>query len=229
MRIGGLQKTTLVDFPGKVAATIFTIGCPFRCSYCHNPGLVIPSCFVQPIPEQELFVFLQKRVGQLDGICISGGEPTVHKDLPEFITRIKNMGYLVKLDTNGINPQPLEAIIQDGNVDYFAMDIKGPIDRYTAIVNTKNVEERIFKSVQLIMESGIDYEFRTTVVKPLLGEIDFEGIGCLVQGAKRYFIQNYVKPERQVDQTKVLEPFTKAELLEAQRIVQRYVGTVKIR
>lgn len=229
MRIGGLQKTTLIDFPGKIAATIFTIGCPFRCLYCHNPELVVPDRFCSEIPIETVMHFLEKRAHQLEGLCISGGEPTVHSDLQQFISRVKGLGYLIKLDTNGVNPHVLKNIFQDKTVDYIAMDIKSPINRYSEIIVTKNIEEKIQQSIQLIMNSGIDYEFRTTTAKPLLSIKDFKGIGSLINGAKRHYIQNYVKASKQVNLTKPLEPFTKDELLKSQAILKKYVKKVQIR
>lgn len=229
MLIGGLAKCSLVDVPGKIAATLFTIGCPFRCTYCHNPELVIPAQYAKPIPLETIFSFLQSRIGKLEAICISGGEPTLHPDLGSFIERIKDLGYFVKLDTMGIFPDRVEALLATRNVGYVAMDIKAPIDRYDQIINVKNVERSIERSINLLMNSGIDYEFRTTVAKPLLSVADFDSIGPLIRGAKRYFIQNYVKPPKQVDPTVSLASLSQDELLQAQEIMQQYVNCVEIR
>lgn len=229
MLIGGLERCSLVDVPGKVAATLFTIGCPFRCTYCHNPELVIPAQYATPMPLEDIFSFLRSRIGKLEAICISGGEPTLHPDLGSFIERIKDLGYFVKLDTMGIFPDRVKALLATRNIGYVAMDIKAPIDRYDQIVNVKNVERSIERSITVLMNSGIDYEFRTTVAKPLLSVADFDGIGCLIRGAKRYFIQNYVKAPKQVDPTAILESLSQEELLEAQKIMQRYVDCVEIR
>src|SRR3990172_11807091 len=182
MFIGGLQKTTLIDFPGKIAATIFTQGCSFRCSYCHNGELVIPERFQEPLSEEIVFNFLKKRVGLLQGVCITGGEPTLQRDLRSFIARLKNMGFSVKLDTNGSNPTHLEQVIADGNVDYIAMDIKSKLGDYAAITTSTVAAKMAEKSIALIMNSGFDYEFRTTVAQPLHKPSDFEEIGALIKG-----------------------------------------------
>ncbi len=229
MLIGGLEKCSLVDVPGHVAATVFTIGCPFRCTYCHNPELVIPAQYATPIPVENIFSFLRSRVGKLTAICISGGEPTLHPDLATCIQRIQDLGYFVKLDTMGIFPDRVEALLATGNIGYVAMDIKAPIDRYDQIINVKNVERSIERSINLLMNSGIEHEFRTTVAKPLLSVADFNGIGTLIRGAKRYFIQNYVKAPKQVDPTVSLTSLTQEELLQAQTIMQQYVDCVEIR
>jgi len=229
MLIGGIERCSLVDVPGKVAATLFTIGCPFRCTYCHNPELVIPTQYAEPIPLETIFSFLRSRIGKLEAICISGGEPTLHPDLGSFIERIKDLGYFVKLDTMGIFPDRVEALLATGNIGYVAMDIKAPINQYDQIINVQNVERSIERSIAILMNSGIDYEFRTTVAKPLLSVTDFNGIGTLIRGAKRHFIQNYVKPPKQVNPGATLASLTETELLQAQGIMQQYVDCVEIR
>lgn len=229
MIIGGLERCSLVDVPGKVAATLFTVGCPFRCTFCHNPELVIPTQYAEAIPLEQIFSFLHSRIGKLSAVCISGGEPTLHPDLGSFIQRIKELGYFIKLDTMGIFPDRVHALFKAGTIDYIAMDIKAPIHQYHQIIKVQNVERFIERSIDLVMNSGIDYEFRTTVAKPLLSPADFKGIGALIAGAKRHFIQNYVKAPKQVDPSALLESFTKEELLEAQRIMQQYVDHVEIR
>ncbi len=228
MLIGGLQKITLIDYPGKVAATIFTLGCSFRCPFCHNPELVLPKQFTKPIPEETVISFLASRVGRLDGVCLTGGEPTLQKNLPEFITQIKNLGLKVKLDTNGSQPKVLEKIIKSGSVDYFAMDIKGPLSNYATITASKGFEKEINESISLIMNSGLEYEFRTTVSKPLLSVRDFEYIGKMISGASSYWLQNYVK-SKQIDSQITLEPFSDAELMEALNLVRPYVIQANVR
>lgn len=192
MLIGGLQKLSLVDYPGKLSAVIFTQGCNFRCGYCHNPELVIPACFEQSMPMSEIEDFIKKRAGKLDGIVITGGEPTLHMDLTSLITKIKELGYLVKLDSNGSNPVMLEYLLSNNLIDYIAMDIKGPIEKYSEIAEKTVKERAILTSIDLIMKSGIDYELRTTVVKDQLVLSDFEKIGQMIKGAKRYAIQKFV-------------------------------------
>ena len=192
MIIGGFQKMTVQDFPGKVACIIFTHGCNFKCPFCHNAALVTQeSDFIE---QEEIFAYLNKRKGILDGVCISGGEPFVQGDeLFDLMRKIKEMGFLVKLDTNGYFPDKLKYAIDMGLVDYVAMDIKNSLEKYnmTAGINTLNTEN-IKKSIDIIMSSGIDYEFRTTVTKELHTPEDFVKIGELIKGAKRYYIQNFV-------------------------------------
>jgi len=250
MLIGGLQKLTLVDYPGKVAATVFTCGCNFRCPFCHNPELVIPQEISrQPkISPEEVLGFLRERVGQLDGVCVTGGEPTIQDDLPDFIAKIKELGFLVKLDANGSRPAMLERLLVGGLLDYVAMDIKAPLDSLkqangyhgfracpTIPVMARNGAERndeaisanidvdcrvaplrcaprddedeghgydklagvavdldkIRKSVKMIMNSGVDYEFRTTVIKNFHAEKDLLSIAESLRRAKKYFLQPF--------------------------------------
>lgn len=230
MHIAGLAKTTLVDFPGIVAATVFTRGCTFRCHYCHNPELVLPDQFNPLIPEEEFFSFLETRYGKLGGVCITGGEPTINPDLPSFISHIKALGFKVKLDSNGTNSEMLEQIIKDGDTDYFAMDIKAPIDKYQLVTNSKmkNQNEKIRKSIRLIMNSNIPYEFRTTFAKPLLNVADAGGIGKMIKGADKYIIQNYLKT-KQISEEMDLKSFSDKELKEMAKIISYYVDRIEIR
>lgn len=228
MLIGGLQKTTLVDYPGKVAATVFTLGCSFRCHFCHNPELVLPEQFNKLIPEKEVLDFFANRVGKLEGVCITGGEPTIQKDIVDFMLKLKELGYLVKLDTNGTMPLVVKKILAAGAVDYFAMDIKGPAEKYTAITAKDNFIEAIKESIQTISLSGIPYEFRTTIAKPLHEVNDFHGIGELINGADKYYIQNFVL-SKQVDDKMTLKPFSEAELNDGLKIISGYVKEAYIR
>ncbi len=195
MLIGGLIKTSLIDYPNKIAAVIFTTGCNLNCPYCHNPELVIPD-IIHYISEDALFSFLKTRKDKLDGVVITGGEPTVHKDLIEFIKKIKDEGFSVKLDTNGTNPSVLKRLIGQKLVDYIAMDIKAPFDEYQNIV-TKNVDiEKIKSSFDIIVNSEIDYEFRTTVVYSLLNYDSFVKINNMFKQKgriKRYYLQRFQK------------------------------------
>ena len=192
MLIGGLQKTSLLDFPDKISAIVFTAGCNFRCGYCHNPELINSIA-----PVQDVFEFLNSRVGKLDGVVISGGEPCLQKDLPEFIKKIKELGFAIKLDTNGSFPDVLEKVLPD--LDYVAMDIKSPLEKYSQITCRHIDVDKISKSIDMIMKSGIDYEFRTTVVASQLSEDDFEKIGILLKGAKKYYLQKFV-PSKVLDE-----------------------------
>ena len=195
MLIGGFQKLTLIDYPGKVATTVFTVGCNFRCPFCHNPELVIPERELvkqfKPI-EKEFFTFLGKRKGKLDGVCITGGEPTLYPDLPEFIRRIKAMGFLVKLDSNGTNPKMLRKLFKEKLVDFTAMDIKNRPEKYAETTGTDAVDmDTIRESIALIRKSGMPYEFRTTVVPGLHEEKDFDGVVDLIDGATSYYLQEF--------------------------------------
>lgn len=199
MRIGGFQKFSLIDYPGKICAIIFTQGCNFRCPYCHNPELVLPEKFTELIPEEQVFSFLESRRGKLEAVEFTGGEPTLQPDLIDVIQKIKKMGFLVKLDSNGSNPDILQKIADLDIVDYFAMDIKAPLEKYQEITRSDIGSEKIAQSVKIIMNSGKAYEFRTTVVKPLLVKEDFDKIGKLIQGAEFYVFQKF-------ENKKVLSP-----------------------
>jgi pyruvate formate lyase activating enzyme len=187
MLLGGLQRLSLIDFPGKICATVFTIGCNFDCGFCHNPELVDPEKIKdQPrISEEDFFKFLESRKGDLDGVCITGGEPTLQPDLPGFIKKIKNLGFAVKLDTNGSNPEMLERLIKD--VDYVAMDIK---DLSSMI--------QVSRSIDLIKNSGIDYEFRMTVVPLLHSKKDIMEIAKKLGPAKKFYLQQF-RPGKNLD------------------------------
>lgn len=195
MLLGGFQKLTLIDYPGKVATTVFTVGCNFRCPFCHNPELVVPERELArqfaPI-EKEFFAFLEKRKGKLDGVCVTGGEPTLYPDLSDFIRRIKEMGFLVKLDSNGTNPGMLRRLFREKLVDFVAMDIKNREGKYADTVGLEAVDmDKIKESITLIRGSGIPYEFRTTVVPGLHEEKDFDGVIDLVGGAMSYYLQEF--------------------------------------
>jgi len=192
MKVAGFQKFSLIDYPGKISAIIFTQGCNFRCPYCHNPGLVDPKLFSDTLDEDLILTFLSKRIGKLDGVVITGGEPLLQHDLTKFIERVKGMGYLVKLDTSGIYPEILERLLDKNLIDYIAMDIKAPLGKYPNVVQTDVCTDKIMKSITIILNSNIDYEFRTTVVKNLLTEDDLICIARLIRGAKRYVLQKFV-------------------------------------
>lgn len=191
MLIGGLQKSSLIDYPEKISAIIFTQGCNFKCPYCHNPEL-ISGKQQTGIDEVQILNFLASRQGKLDGVVITGGEPTLHKDLPEFIKQIKILGFSVKLDTNGTNPEMLESLIHENLIDYVAMDIKAPIEKYKEIVCADVNTDNILKSIDILKKSDIDYEFRTTVIKSQLLTEDFENIGKLIKNSEKYYLQRFV-------------------------------------
>lgn len=192
MNIHGLQKMTLLDYPGKIACTVFLAGCDFRCPYCHNSELIDGS-LPPELTQDELLAFLSKRQGLLDGVCITGGEPLLRADIKTLIAPIKALGYPVKLDTNGTHPALLASLIEEGLVDYVAMDIKNDVQRYgeTAGVPAMDLAP-IEESVALLLSGVVDYEFRTTVVKELHDEESFRAIGKWLKGAKAYFLQSFV-------------------------------------
>ncbi len=198
MIIKGVQKLSLIDYPGKVACTLFTFGCNFRCPYCHNPELVVDDGAL-PIPEEDIFNFLDERKSFLDGVCVTGGEPTLHSDLPVFIRRVRSLGYSVKLDTNGTNPEMLRRLIEEKLVDYIAMDVKAPLKKYESVVKTKVDTDKIVESVEIVKVFP-EHEFRVTVVPELLTREDIVAIAGWLKGARRFFLQQF-KPTKALDET----------------------------
>lgn len=189
MKISGLQKVSLVDYNEHICATIFTSGCNFSCPFCHNAGLVKGS---EPeIPKEEILEYLNKRKKVLDSVCISGGEPTLHKDLPEFISEIKSMGYLIKLDTNGTNLDMLKYLVENKLIDYIAMDIKNSYNKYNVTIGRDN-NFTLKSAIDYIMNCGIEYEFRTTLVHEFHTENDIIEIGKMIKNAKRYYLQKFI-------------------------------------
>ena len=180
MNIAGLQKMTLLDYPGKIACTVFLPGCNLRCPFCHNASLVLPERISASMTQDELLQFLKKRQRRLDGVCVTGGEPTLHKDLPELLSAIRELGFSVKLDTNGTRPDVLNALLQAGLVDYVAMDIKNSPNQYTRTCGGIDVLPQVTESIHILMDSGMDYEFRTTVLHPYHTPEDLTAIGRMV-------------------------------------------------
>ena len=228
MNIQGFQKTTLLDYPGHVAATIFFGGCNFCCPFCHNGDLVLSSNRPAAFSPEEILAYLEKRKKILDGICITGGEPTLEKDLVPFLINIKELGLSVKLDTNGYRPDVLKDLCRQGLIDYVAMDIKGAPKRYATICGREQMDfSRIESSISFLREGTVDYEFRTTVTKELHPKEDFPAIGTLITGAKAYFLQGYqnspqvIRPE--------FTAFSPEELKEIRQFLQNYIPHVEIR
>tara|TARA_Y100000310_G_C20689511_1_gene821292 strand:+ start:1042 stop:1737 length:696 start_codon:yes stop_codon:yes gene_type:complete len=200
MKIGGIQKTTLIDFPGKIAATVFLSGCNFRCPWCYSSELVLPEKIKNhpEVSEKEFTTFLKEKQGLLEGIAICGGEPCLNNDLPKFIKKIRKYGYEVKLDTNGSNPKMLGQLIDDKLIDYVAMDIKAPKEKYSKAIG-KNVSlSNIEKSIKLLKQGKVDYEFRTTIVPAFHKEKDIFKMARWLWGADKYYLQNF-RPEKTID------------------------------
>jgi len=191
MLIGGLQKLSLQDYPDHVSAIVFTLGCNFRCHFCYNPQLVVPQKDYLLISEDSLFGFLNKRIKKLDSVVITGGEPTLHRDLPEFIKKIKVLGYLVKLDTNGTNPEILQNLINEKLIDYVAMDIKAPLEKYHKVTGVELPLDNIKKSIIIIKDSGLPYEFRSTIMPEFHSEEDIIKMGELIKGTDKWYLQKF--------------------------------------
>ena len=233
MKLYGLQKMTLLDFPGRVACTVFLGGCDFRCPWCHNYELAVGSA--EPVmDEEEFFAFLKKREGLLEGVAVTGGGPCLSKELPAFLRKIREMGFLTKLDTNGAHPELLEQILREGLADYVAMDIKNSPGKYllTAGLTGSEAQQeallgRVRRSIRLIMELAPDYEFRTTVISQFHDEQDFAEIGEMIRGARRYFLQSFT--DRDTVPYGGLSAPGKEELMRYAEQVRRFVPDVQTR
>lgn len=229
--IGGFQKTSLLDYPQKIACIVFTPKCNFKCGYCHNPELSANSLnkdrAVIDLPS--FFAFLDKRVGKLDGVVITGGEPTLQEGLIDFIREVKDKGFCVKLDTNGSNPNILKHLIDEKLVDYVAMDIKAPVDKYEEVTKNPLAASKVKISIDILLNSGIDYEFRTTVVSEQLEINDFEKIGQMIKGAKKYFLQKFI-PSKTLDESFMnATTYRNEEFIVIEEIMKKYVNFVKVR
>lgn len=226
MNLAGFQKLTLLDYPEKTACTVFTTGCNMRCPFCHNSKIVKSTC--NTIREDILFDFLKSRVGLLDGVCITGGEPTLQSDLKQFISKIKEIGFLVKLDTNGTNPDIVIDLVESGLIDYVAVDIKNSIDKYNITCGNNNIDkESILKTVDYLLEDHIDYEFRTTILKNYHTENDMIRISKRLSGCKRYFLQKFNKSENIFDDR--CEELSYEELIRYLEIVREYIPNAELR
>ena len=229
MLIKGLQKLTLLDFPGKIACTVFTYGCNFRCPFCHNASLVLKERANEDfIDEEDFFTFLKSRLGRLEGVCISGGEPTLMPDLEDFIKRIKALGLAVKLDTNGYRPDVLSLLIEKGLVDYVAMDIKNSKERYGETVGIKDFDTApIEKSVEILKSSGIGYEFRTTLVADLHTDLDMTRIGVWIGDVPKYFLQDFEDSGDVI--TDGLDGYDKNEITYLLNVLKCYIPNAQTR
>lgn len=234
MKICGLQKTTLLDYPQKTACTVFTGGCNFSCPFCHNASLVVDNDFEEVITLDEFFAFLKKRKGVLDGVCITGGEPLIQKDIEDFIRKIKDEGYLVKLDTNGSFPKKLKSLVNNGLVDYVAMDIKNSPENYAKASGLPSLDiDKINESITFLMENHVDYEFRTTAVKGIHTENDFIEIAKWIKGEEKYFIQNFIDSGDTIlsrnSKSCSFIGFSKEEMDSFKNKISQFVKNVKIR
>lgn len=232
MLIGGITTLTLLDFPEKVSCIIFTAGCNFRCGFCHNPQFVLEENIKNLkgnfIPAEKIFAFLDSRKGFLDGIVISGGEPTIQPDLIDFIRKIKAKNLLVKLDTNGTNPEVIEKLLKENLVDYFAMDIKASSQNYEKICGVKTESQKIEKSKNLILNSGIAHEFRTTVIKNIHDEDEIEAIAKFCKGADLYTIQNFRNQKVLDKKYEKFHGFLETDLNKFKTIAEKYIKKVNV-
>ncbi|MCQ2454876.1 MAG: anaerobic ribonucleoside-triphosphate reductase activating protein [Clostridia bacterium] len=228
MKIHGFQKMTLLDFPGKVACTVFTGGCNLRCPFCHNASLVTEIDGESEIKEAEILDFLSKRNGLLDGVAITGGEPLLQNDIVDFIRKIKELGFAVKLDTNGTFPDKLKYLVNSKLVDYVAMDIKNSPSKYAITSGLKEFDFSCIKeSIDFLLEGNVDFEFRTTVVKEFHQIDDFAEIGKLISGAPKYFLQNFVDSGNLIGEN--LHSVPKEEIEKAKEILSSFIKNVEIR
>ena len=227
MKIYGLQKMTLLDFPGRVACTVFLNGCDFRCPFCHNYDLACGTA--EPVMEEaELLTFLDKRRGLLDGVAVTGGEPCLHRDLPDLLGKIRKIGLAVKLDTNGAHPGMLRTLMEEGLLDYFAMDIKNSPEKYAETCGVPEADlAAVRESIRILMEGTVEYEFRTTLVKELHSSEDVDKMGRMIAGAKRYFLQCFTDRET-VPYAGMSAPDPE-KLREYAEIAGRYVSCVSLR
>lgn len=231
MKIGGLQRLSLIDYPGKIAATVFLIGCNFRCPYCQNPELVEPERIKKQltIKETDFFKFLNETKDFLDGVCITGGEPTMHKNLFNFIKKIKQRGFLVKLDTNGSNPEMLKKLLDTNLLDFISMDIKAGPSGYSKAAGKKIDLEKIKESIDLIKNSGVDYEFRITVVPGLVKKKDIEEIGKWLKGIKKFALQQF-RNQKVLDKSfEKIKPYSDEIIKDFQKILKRHIKAVELR
>lgn len=226
MLIGGFQKMTVLDFPGKIACILFTYGCNLKCPFCHNASLVIDD--IEEFSQEEIFKYLEKRKGVLDGVCVSGGEPFLQPDIMEFLQKLKNTGLAVKIDTNGTSPEKLRYAVENGLVDYVAMDIKNSKEKYPLTTGIQDIDiGKIEESVKFLLDSDIDYEFRTTVVREYHTEQDMVCIGEWIKGAKNYFLQSFTDSGNLIGEN--LSAHSSDTMRDFERIVRPFVQNIGVR
>lgn len=228
MNIYGLEKLSLVDYDGFIAATVFTGSCNFKCGFCHNSALVLDYKSLPPIPENDILAYLKKRKGILEGLCITGGEPTLNPDLPEFIKKVKDVGYSVKVDTNGTNPEMVKLLATEGLADYFAIDIKNDRENYAEIIGFKTFDtSKIEKTVEFLLSGKIGYEFRTTLIAEYHKAENIRRIGEWIKGADKYFMQKFKSGDNCIAQN--LSPVPEKEANDFAEIVRPFVKSVNLR
>ncbi len=228
MYFSGFQKLTLLDYPGKIACLLFTSGCNFRCPFCHNASLVTHIDNNIFYSDNEILEYLKKRKGILEGVCISGGEPLLHKELIVFIKKVKELGFPVKLDTNGSKPDELNTLINNKLIDYVAMDIKNSREKYSLTTGVENIDlSQIEKSIDILLSSDIEYEFRTTIVNEYHTLEDIESIGKLISGAKRYFLQNFIDSGDLIGNN--MSAVETTVIKNMQKTASKYVQNVEVR
>jgi pyruvate formate lyase activating enzyme len=229
MIIGGLQRFSLIDYPDKICAIVFTQGCNFRCPYCHNPELIELKTSRPSAPrEDEILSFLDRRKGKLDAVTITGGEPLLQSGLEDFLSKLKALGYLIKLDTNGSFPSRLARIIDAGTVDYIAMDIKMSLEKYETVVGQRIETAKISESINVIMDSVLDHEFRTTAVKPFFEEDDFVKIGRLIEGSRLHILQRFVSA-KSLDESPNMCSYSDGEMDRFRVIMEGFVQRCIVR
>ncbi|KYK32262.1 MAG: anaerobic ribonucleoside-triphosphate reductase activating protein [Thermoplasmatales archaeon SG8-52-3] len=228
MKIGGIQKTSLLDYPDVISAIVWTIGCNFRCPFCYNKDIVLGN--VHLIPEKEIISFLKKRKGLIEGLVITGGEPFLQKDLSDFCEKVKKLSYLIKVDTNGMYPKELKKLLEKNLIDYIAMDIKAPKKKYEKLTNIKLNIKKIEESIKLLQNSKIDYEFRTTFVPKLLSKDDIIEIAKWLEGSKKFYLQQF-KPNIPLISGKLEDfiPYTKKDLVDTLEEIKSYFDICQLR
>jgi len=229
MKIGGLQKVSLIDYPGKISAIVFTQGCNFRCPYCHNPELVEQKLYQPCLSEKDILKFFSTRQGKLDAVTITGGEPTLQEDLIPFIQKIRKMGFAIKLDSNGSHPDALACLIQDRLLDFIALDVKAPVEKYESVVKSPVAIDFIRESIQIVLKAKIPHEFRTTVVASLLTTKDILAIVREIAGAQRYALQRF-QPARTLNKKYIKEnTYSDEEFLKIKKQLEKDVPVIIIR
>jgi len=226
VKIKGLQKTSLIDYPGKICTIVFLGGCKFRCPYCQNPDLVLKLESIPDIEEREVLELLRKREKWIDGVCISGGEPTIHEDLPVFIEKIKGMGFLVKLDTNGINPGMLRGLVEKKLLDYIAMDIKAPLEDYEKVAKIGVDVEKIRESVEIVKKSGVVHEFRSTIMPALHTKESVVKMASQISGGEVFYLQQFRNMSTLDPAFKKEKSFSENELEDLRKECEKYIKTM---